>query len=181
MIPKNNNCSWLTHSLRFSSSSYFPLFWWLSTTKWMNKKYDFRLIHQQMQQQKLLHGSSEKKDHHHMNHHHHRSSIGGVTPGSTTSSSLHRFSVDALAGNCSHSLVGGKKRSANNLTSYEDDDDNSINSWDEQLGECSDDDDIDVDDVDPLSPTTSDSSRGGSSPVGVKAAASSTVRSRSRK
>ena len=176
MISKNNNCSWLTHSLWFSSS--YSLFLMVVYNK-MNKHYNSRLLHQQMQQQKLLHGSSEKKDHHHMNHHHHRSSIGGVTPGSTTSS-LHRFSVDALAGNCS-SLVGGKKRSANNLTSYEDDDDNSINSWDEQLGECSDDDDIDVDDVDPLSPTTSDSSRGGSSPVGVKATASSTVRSRSRK
>jgi len=78
----------------------------------------------------------------------------------------------------------------------DDEDNNSINSWDEQLGECSDDeeeeDDIDVlDDVDPLSPTTSDSSRGGSSPtrnavgVGLTAATAGILgvgsRSRSRK
>lgn len=78
----------------------------------------------------------------------------GATTGSTNSS-LHRFSVDALAG------TGSKKRA--DLSS---DDDNSINSWDEVV-DCSDDDDIDVDDVSgpPISPTTSDSSRGDSSPA----------------
>lgn len=77
----------------------------------------------------------------------------GATTGSTNSS-LHRFSVDALAG------TGSKKR-----TDLSSDDDNSINSWDEVV-DCSDDDDIDVDDVGPpISPTTSDSSRGDSSPA----------------
>lgn len=94
-----------------------------------------------MQQQKLgLHVKGEKE----------RSA--GATTGSTNSS-LHRFSVDALAG------TGSKKRG--DLSS---DDDNSINSWDEVV-DCSDD-DIDVDDVGPpISPTTSDSSRGESSPA----------------
>lgn len=104
-----------------------------------------------MHQQKLLHGHTgvDKKDHHRGG-----SGLGGTT---STSSSLHRFSVDALAGTGSSS----KKRTAADLTS---DDDNSINSWDE-VGDCSEDDDIDVDDVGPLSPTTSESSRGGSSPT----------------
>lgn len=74
----------------------------------------------------------------------------GATTGATNSS-LHRFSVDALAG------TGAKKRG--DLSS-----DESINSWDE-VGDCSED-DIDVDDVGPpISPTTSDSSRGESSPA----------------
>ena len=98
-----------------------------------------------MQQQKIgLHGHSKNHD---------KERGTGTTTGATNSS-LHRFSVDALAG------TGSKKRG--DLTS---DDENSINSWDE-VGDCSDDDDIDVDDVGPpISPTTSDSSRGGSSPA----------------
>lgn len=110
-----------------------------------------------MQQQKLLHGHhSSKKD-----VDHHRT---GTTTGNTNSS-LHRFSVDALAGTGS-SDASQRKRDLN-VTS--DEEDGSINSWDEEVGGCSDDDDdIDVDDVGPHSPTavstTSDSSR--SSPSG---------------
>ncbi|KAI1295643.1 Homeobox protein SIX6 [Halotydeus destructor] len=110
-----------------------------------------RLLQAQMQQQKLIHGHSQsgKKD-----------SRGG--PGSTstnTSSSLHRFSVDALAGTGS----GNRKRDLNVVS---DDEDGSINSWDEEVGGCSEDDedDIDVDDIGHHSPnavsTNSDSSRG---------------------
>ena len=74
------------------------------------------------------------------------------------SSSLHRFSVDALAGtgNCSDS----KDEQLLNVTS--DDDDNSIASWDEDIGIDDDDEDEEID-VGPMSPTavstTSESSR----------------------
>ena len=101
-----------------------------------------RVLNSQMQQQKLgLKGDKERSS--------------GATTGSTNSS-LHRFSVDALAG------TGGQKRG--DLSSG---DENSINSWDE-VGDCSDD-DIDVDDVGPpISPATSDSSRGDSSPANAR-------------
>ena len=109
-------------------------------------------MHNQMQQQKLgLHGHAKgERDKE-------RGAGAGTGSGATTgstNSSLHRFSVDALAGSATQKRGG-------DLSSG---DENSINSWDE-VGDCSDD-DIDVDDVGPpISPTTSDSSRGDSSPA----------------
>lgn len=92
----------------------------------------------------------------------------GSTANGTANSSLHRFSVDALAGTGS----AARKRSDLNVT--DSDDEGSINSWDQDLAGCSEDeDDIDVDDVGARSPTavstTSDSSRGGSSPSALGA------------
>lgn len=77
---------------------------------------------------------------------------------SNPNSSLHRFSVDALAG------TGSSTKAKSHLLNVTSDEENSVASWDE-----ADDDDEDDDiDVGPLSPTavstTSESSRGGSSP-----------------
>ena len=81
-------------------------------------------------------------------------------------SSLHRFSVDALAGTASHSDTSSKEEQLLNVTS--DDDENSIASWDEDIGIDDEEDDEEID-VGPLSPTavstTSESSRGGTSPA----------------
>lgn len=83
-------------------------------------------------------------------------------------SSLHRFSVDALAGTTSD--TSSKEEQLLNVTS--DDDENSIASWDEDIGLDDDDDEEEEDeeiDVGPLSPTavstTSESSRDGTSPA----------------
>jgi hypothetical protein len=111
------------------------------------------LLAQQMQQQKLLHG------HHHGKKDSDRRS-SSLSHGATNAS-LHRFSVDALAGTGSN--ASGKRDLA--VTS----DDDSINSWDADMAGCSEDeDDIDVDDVPPsptAASTTSGSSRG-TSPSG---------------
>lgn len=81
-------------------------------------------------------------------------------------SSLHRFSVDALAGTAS-SDTSSKEEQLLNVTS--DDDENSIASWDEDIGIDDDDDEDEEIDVGPMSPTavstTSESSRGGTSPA----------------
>lgn len=126
-----------------------------------------------MQQQKLqIHG----------HHHHHGthsngdsrnrsatiSSNSGQLNSSRNNSSLHRFSVDALAGTQSSAGNDRKHNSNHRQLNVTSDEDGSITSWDDEIAGTDDDDDIDVDDVGPLSPTavstTSDSSRGGSSP-----------------
>ena len=84
---------------------------------------------------------------------------GTTSLANNTSNSLHRFSVDALAGTGN---TNSKKSHLLNVTS---DEENSVASWDEADDDDDEDDDIDVG---PLSPTavstTSESSRGGSSP-----------------
>ena len=81
---------------------------------------------------------------------------------STNSKSLGQFSVDAMLGGSANSANKGKSHLLN-VTS---DEENSFNSWDD--AEDEEDDDIRDIDVGPDSPTalstTSESSRGGSSP-----------------
>ena len=91
---------------------------------------------------------------------------GSTNLGSSTNatSSLHRFSVDALAGTGSSSSNQKSSHHNLNITS---DEDGSLTSWDDDVPV--DDVDDEDDDVGPLSPTavstTSDSSRGGNSPT----------------
>ncbi|CAG2163815.1 unnamed protein product [Oppiella nova] len=118
------------------------------------------LLHQQIHHQKMqIHGAGNRGS---SVSTHYSSGRNGSTnlSGSTNTSSLHRFSVDALAS--SANSANNQKSHLLNVTS---DEDNSLASWD---AEGDDDDDDDPLDVGPLSPTavstTSDSSRGGSSP-----------------
>ncbi|KAH9394381.1 Homeobox protein six6 [Tyrophagus putrescentiae] len=126
---------------------------------------DVKLMHQQMAHQKLQMHSSRNASSMHSLH----SAFGGRSAtgnGNGKISSLHRFSVDALAGTASHSDTSSKEEQLLNVTS--DDDENSIASWDEDIGIDDEEDDEEID-VGPLSPTavstTSESSRGGTSPA----------------
>lgn len=122
-------------------------------------------MHQQMQHQKMQLHSGRSSLHHslHSAFSSRNSSLG--LSGANKNSSLHRFSVDALAGTAS-SDTSSKEEQMLNVTS--DDDDNSIASWDEDIGIDDEEEDEEID-VGPLSPTavstTSDSSRGGTSPA----------------
>lgn len=116
-----------------------------------------------MHQQKMIHGVSgggSKKD---------RNTSSSTTT-VNSKSSLHGFSIDALAGSSSK-----RGTAPDGLSSDEDD----VASWDEALGDCSEDDDIDIDGDEDIGDigghpgaalsTTSDSSRdeggrGGRSP-----------------
>ncbi|CAG2104361.1 unnamed protein product [Medioppia subpectinata] len=120
------------------------------------------LLHQQIQHQKMqIHGAGGRGSS--VTTHYSSSGRNGSTnlSASTNTSSLHRFSVDALAS--SANSANHQKSHLLNVTS---DEDNSLASWDAEADD--DDDDDDPLDVGPLSPTavstTSDSSRGGSSP-----------------
>ncbi len=117
-----------------------------------------------MQHQKMqIHGSGNRGSAGVGGHHGSSGRNGSTNLGSSanTTSSLHRFSVDALAGT-GNSASHQKSSHLLNVTS---DEDNSLTSWDDVPVDDDDDDDVDVG---PLSPTavstTSDSSRGGSSP-----------------
>lgn len=120
-------------------------------------------MHQQMAHQKLQMHSSRNASSMHSLH----SAFGGrsATGNGNKISSLHRFSVDALAGTAS-SDTSSKEEQMLNVTS--DDEENSIASWDEDIGIDDEEEDEEID-VGPLSPTavstTSESSRGGTSPA----------------
>lgn len=127
-------------------------------------------MHQQMAHQKMqLHRNGSGSLHSLHSAFSSRHSSGG-SAGSRKISSLHRFSVDALAGTGSSDTTSSKEEQLLNVTS--DDDENSIASWDEDIGIDDDEEEDEEIDVGPLSPTavstTSDSSRGGTSPAAIK-------------
>lgn len=120
--------------------------------------------HQQMQHHKMqLNRSSSSLHAMHPSAYSSRANTGLGLPSMAIpkNSSLHRFSVDALAGTGSSDTSSKEEEQLLNVTS--DDEENSIASWDEDIGLDDEEDEDEEIDVGPLSPTavstTSESSR----------------------
>jgi len=85
--------------------------------------------------------------HHHNNNHHHNNHNSFKSSSNNKNSSLHRFSVEALAGTGNSHSHSGIKSEANSKSLADHSDNESINSWDEDIPI-----DSDSDDDLPLSP-----------------------------